>query len=60
MPKFTVYGKVVGSKFLGEFVAKDGEEAKDKAAKNAGVFLCHQCSSECEDPEIVELIAEKK
>ncbi len=52
--RWRVSGKVVGSKYLGEFVAATAEEAVDLALKSnaAYVSLCHQCSDECEDPEI--------
>lgn len=60
MPKFSVYGSVVGSKYLGDFEADTKEEAIEKASlSDAGtIFLCHQCSDECESPEIVEMTAE--
>lgn len=58
--KFRVSGTVVGSKYLGVFEAKTKEEAEEKALSSpeASVSLCHQCSSECEDPEIQEAHAE--
>ncbi len=52
--RWRVSGKVVGSKYLGEFVATTAEEAVEMALNSdaAYVGLCHQCSDECEDPEI--------
>lgn len=60
MPKYSVYAKVVGSKYIGDFEAENPEAAIE-AAEEAGatwVSLCHQCNSECEDPECVDLVAE--
>lgn len=58
MPKFKAYGQVVGSKYLGEVEADTEEEAKRKAWSLAHVSLCHQCSDECEDPEVEEIAVE--
>lgn len=51
------YGVVTGSKYLGEVQAATETEAKAKAFEQleCGVSLCHQCSDECEDPEIHEV-----
>jgi hypothetical protein len=63
MPKkkktFSVYGVVTGSKYLGRFEANTKEEAIKLASGEASVSLCHQCSDECEDPEIHEIVAEE-
>ena len=61
MAKFAIYGKVVGTKYLGEFEAKSAEDAITQAEANSDTYvaLCHQCSSQCEDPEVVEMTAEK-
>jgi hypothetical protein len=48
----------VGSKYLGEVEADTMEEAIEKGGRRAHVSLCHQCSHECEDPEIQEVFAE--
>ena len=55
-----VYGKIVGCKLLGVFQGNTPEEAIEKAQSSGdvGVFLCHQCYSECVDAEIEEFIAE--
>jgi hypothetical protein len=54
MPKYRVYGKVVGTKYIGEFEAATKEEAEQMAWENdeAYVSVCHQCSRDIEDPEI--------
>ncbi len=61
MPKYHVYGHVVGTKYLGEFEAETPEEAKEMAieAEEAHVSFCHQCSRECSDPEIHEATVEE-
>lgn len=51
-------GVVVGTKYLGEVDALTEDEAKAKALRRAHVSLCHQCSRECEDPEIDEVNVE--
>lgn len=57
--RWAVSGVVVGSKYLGEFEANTAEEAVEMALNGptAYVSLCHQCASECEDPEITDAIA---
>jgi hypothetical protein len=57
--KFSCYGKVIGSKYLGEFEASTKEAAEELAVQQASVSLCHHCNSEIEDPEIVEIIVEE-
>lgn len=61
MPKYNVYGTVVGSKYLGVFEASSAEEAVEKALQSdeAYVSLCHQCAGECEDAEIHKATADK-
>jgi hypothetical protein len=59
MAKYSVNAAVVGSKHLGVYEAKNEDEAIEKAMKeNGSVGMCHQCSSECEDPEINDVTAE--
>ena len=58
MPKFHCYGAVSGGKYLGEFEAETADAAIILAEAEASVSLCHQCSSEVEDPEIGEITAE--
>jgi hypothetical protein len=53
-----VSGTVVGGKFIGEYEADTGAEALTLAMEDLDVSLCHQCSSECEDPQITKLTAE--
>jgi hypothetical protein len=59
--KYSVYARVTGSKFIGEFEARTEEEAIELAEKSdeAWVSFCHQCSGNCEDPETSEFVAEK-
>ena len=60
MAKWSCYGLVRGSKFLGEFEA-DTKEAAIKLAEESDecyVSLCHQCANECDDPDIYEVHAE--
>lgn len=58
--RWSVVGVVKGSKYLGEFEAATAEEAVQMALESdaAWVSLCHQCSGECEDPEIDKAIAD--
>ena len=56
--KYHVYGTVVGSKYLGEFEAASEEEAIEKASNEAYVSFCHQCSQECENAEVTDIVAE--
>ncbi|MEJ2293866.1 MAG: hypothetical protein P8Y23_03785 [Candidatus Lokiarchaeota archaeon] len=55
--KYSVYAKVVGSKYLGEVEASSEKEAIEKGwgLDEACVCLCHQCSSECENPEVDDI-----
>lgn len=55
------YGHVHGSKYLGEVQARSAKEAQEKAFEELAechVRFCHQCTSECEDPEIDEINVE--
>lgn len=58
--KYGVYARIVGSKYIGTFEADSPQQARDKAfASNAThISFCHQCSEECEDPEIERLDVE--
>lgn len=60
MPVYECYGVVRASKYLGAVEADNEEQAKDKALRleSAWVSLCHQCSSQAEDPEIEGIIVE--
>jgi hypothetical protein len=59
MPKFNVYGTVQASKYLGEFEAATPEEAEELALEaNGHCSVCHQCTSEIEDPEIIKCTVE--
>lgn len=61
MPKFNVWAAVKGTKYLGEFEAETAEQAIELAGESdaASPTLCHQCSSECEDPECSDFTAEQ-
>ena len=61
MPRWRVYGKVVGSKYLGEVEAETQKEAEEKGLNLNSVFvsLCHRCSEQCEDPEIHEVSTDR-
>jgi hypothetical protein len=58
--KWHLHAVVAGGKYLGEVEADTEQEAIDKGWEldSAGVDLCHQCSSECEDGEIQSIAAE--
>ena len=60
MPKFRVSATVTGSKYIGEFEAATAEEAEQMAydSGEASISLCHQCASECEDPECSKMHVE--
>lgn len=61
MKKWRVYAVVHGSKYVGTFEARSAKDAEEKAWKSSGAYvsLCHQCSSECEDPECTEMSVEE-
>ncbi|WP_315729891.1 hypothetical protein [Bradyrhizobium sp. SZCCHNRI2010] len=61
MKTYSVYGSVIGTKFIGRFRANSKDEAIRLAEKEGDchVSLCHQCDGECEDGEVRELIAEE-
>lgn len=54
--KYYVTGRVVGSKYLGEYEADSSEQAIEMAlaAEGGPISLCHNCSSQCEDGEVAE------
>jgi len=59
MKKWDVYGKVVGSKYLGQFEAESAEKAIDLAGDELShISLCWSCSDLIEDDlEIIDPIA---
>ena len=61
MKKFNVYGKVFGTKFLGVVEAKNKKDAENKGFDLESIYvsLCHQCSDQCEDAEVVSIDAEE-
>lgn len=53
LKKWSVWGKVYATKFLGTFEAATADEAEQKAMEENGqVAVCNQCASEVSDPEI--------
>ena len=60
MSKYRAYGVVTGGKYLGEVEADSKEEAISKAGEldTCYVSICHQCSSEIDDPDIHEIQVE--
>ncbi len=62
MKTYTITARIVGSKYIGEVEAASPQEALDKATDlpGFGASLCHQCCSECEDPEIDGFTAEHR
>lgn len=56
--QWTVTGAIYAGKYIGTVEADTKEEAEKLAWKlpGCGVSLCHACTDECENPEIVELI----
>lgn len=59
MAKYRVYGKVVGTKYIGVYEGNTKEEAENKAYKDSSISLCHYCAEEISDPQIEELILEE-
>lgn len=59
--KYRVWGRVVGSKYLGEFEAETSEKALEMALDSdaASPSLCYHCSGECEDPVVEDGVAEE-
>jgi len=58
MPRYSVTGAVHASTYIGEYDANTPEEAIERAYRDAGVSLCHECAREVSDPEVCELVAE--
>lgn len=61
MPKFRAYARVIGSKYLGEFEAKNKEQAEEIALNSdeAYISVCYQCAKEIEDPWVTEVEIEE-
>lgn len=56
MPKFTVHGSVGAGKYMGEYEADTPEQAADMAYEaEGGISLCHQCSSQAEDAQVISV-----
>ena len=58
---YSVYAKIVGSKYLGEVEADSEDEAIEKAFQldSCHCSVCHQCSKQIDNPEIDEITAEE-
>ena len=58
MPKWSAYGVVTGTKYIGTFEAETQEEAEEMALNSprASVSVCYQCSDEVGDSEIAEVV----
>lgn len=61
MPKYRAYGIIDATKYLGEFEAKNKEEAEEMAweSENQHVFICHQCSGEFDLGDMIKVIIEE-
>lgn len=61
MPRYRVWGKIVATKYLGEFEAETEAAAEELALESdaAHVTICHHCSDEIEEPEIMGCDAEE-
>ena len=62
MKKYACYGRVVGTKYLGEVEAENAEEAAEKAEQldTTYISLCHHCSAQVEDPEVSTIMVEER
>lgn len=61
MPKYAVYGRVVASKYLGDYEADSEAEAirmAEDSGEMDGSLLCHYCASEIEEAAIDKCEAE--
>lgn len=60
MPKYRLYARVTGEKYLGEIEAENEEEAiqKGRESDETYVSVCHQCAKEISDPEVTDVTAE--
>ncbi|RZN30470.1 hypothetical protein [Bradyrhizobium sp. Leo121] len=60
MPEYHVYGQVTGTKYLGKFTADTPEKAVEAAMEKMGgpVTLCHHCTAQVEDAQVVDATAE--
>lgn len=59
--KFACYGRVVGTKYLGEVEAENSDEAVELAhnlPEAQCISVCHQCAKEVGDIEIDDIFVE--
>lgn len=59
MPKYSIYGVVAATKYIGEYEANSKEEAEEMAWQDAHVSVCHQCANEVDGADITELVVEE-
>ena len=59
--KYSLYAKVVGTKYLGEVEADSPEEAIEKGydLETFHVSVCHKCSADISDPSIEDIEAQE-
>lgn len=58
--KYLVYGKVVGTKWMGTVEAENEKEAMKLANElDSHVSICHQCADEVDSLEVDEIFVEK-
>lgn len=57
--RFSIYGIVTGSKYLGEVEAETADDAVLDAWEtlDTSVSVCHHCAKDISDPEIHEIQA---
>lgn len=58
MPRYSVTGAVHASTYIGDYYANTPWEAIERAYRDAGISLCHECARDVSDPEVCELVAE--
>jgi hypothetical protein len=60
MPKYRVYGKVVGTKYLGMFEAENERDAIEKGfeSDDVSITLCHSCEDQVDGLEVEDAHAE--
>jgi len=61
MAKYSVYGVINATKYIGEFEANSEEEAEEMAwdSETGFISICYHCSKEIEEPTIYEMVVEE-
>lgn len=59
MPRYHINAAIAGSKYIGDVDAENAEDAifRGYEMKECFVSVCHQCSRQIEDPEVISLSA---